>query len=178
MASIAVRNGAMFDRVWGRWTAAWLGGSVLGIINGTIRELTYKDRVGDLTAHYISTATLIVLLALYMWLLENRWPIPTSRSALKIGATWLVLTASFDFGFGHYVDGKAWSELAKDYDVTAGRVWILILIWIAVAPAVVCQLRLRKPLAPSGHREPPGGADGHAGTGPDGPSPHIAVGAA
>ncbi|HZJ50094.1 MAG TPA: hypothetical protein VFF07_04400 [Actinomycetota bacterium] len=81
-----------------------VGRSGLGIINGTIRELAYKDQVGDLTAHYISTVTLIVLLALYMWLLEKRWPIPGLGSALEIGATWLHLTtASFDFGFGHYV---------------------------------------------------------------------------
>jgi hypothetical protein len=29
--------------VWTPWTIAWLGGSVLGIVNGTIRELVYKD---------------------------------------------------------------------------------------------------------------------------------------
>lgn len=148
MSSISVRDRVMFDRIWRRWTVAWLGGSVLGVINGTIRELAYKDQVGDLTAHYISTATLIVLLALYMWLLEKRWPIPTLRSALEIGATWLLLTASFDFGFGHYVDGKAWSELTSEYDLTSGRVWILILIWIAVAPSVIYQLQLRKSAAP------------------------------
>jgi hypothetical protein len=94
------------DRVFRVWLVAWLGGSVCGIVNGTIRELVYKDGVGELPAHYISTATLILLLGLYMWLLERRWPIPNLRSAFKIGATWVVLTALFDFGFGHFVDGK------------------------------------------------------------------------
>jgi hypothetical protein len=53
-------------------------------------------------------------LGLYFWWLEHRWPTPSPETALKIGFTWATLTASFDFGFGHYVDGKSWTELAKD----------------------------------------------------------------
>jgi hypothetical protein len=140
----SVRRRLKSDRVWRRWTAAWLGGSVLGIVNGVARELVYRDRVGDLTAHQISAATLISLLALYFWLLERRWPIPTLRAALAIGATWTALTAAFDFGFGHYVDGKSWSYLAADYNLAAGRVWVLVLLGIAVGPAaawVVARVR-------------------------------------
>jgi hypothetical protein len=48
-----------------------------------------------------------------------------------------------DFGFGHYVDGKSWATLLKDYDITDWRVWSLILIWIAVAPVVMRQLHGR-----------------------------------
>jgi hypothetical protein len=117
---------------------------VLGIVKGVGRELVYKDEVGDLTAHQISAATLIALLALYFWLLERRWPIPTLRAALAIGATWTALTAAFDFGFGHYVDGKSWSELAADYNLAAGRVWVLVLLWIAIGPAtawLIAQVR-------------------------------------
>jgi hypothetical protein len=68
-------------------------------------------------------------------------PRPALKTALKIGFTWAVLTASIDFGFRHYVDGKSWTQLAKDYDITAGRVWIVILAWIVVGPAVVRKLR-------------------------------------
>lgn len=96
--------------------------------------------MGELTAHYISTATLILLLGLYMWLLARKWPLPSRRAALRIGVTWVVLTAAFDFGFGHYVDGKSWAELAGDYDLAAGRVWSLILVWIAIAPTIVGKL--------------------------------------
>lgn len=117
---------------------------MLGIVNGTIRELVYKDRVGDMTAHYLSTVILIVLLWLYFLWLEYRWPLPSAKTALGIGLTWAVLTASFDFGFGHYVDGKSWAELAKDYDVTAGRVWIAILAWIVVGPLVARRFHERR----------------------------------
>lgn len=140
MSAIPLQQRLAHRSPWVPWTIGWLGGSVLGIVNGTIRELVYKDRVGDRTAHYLSTLILIVLLAVYFSWLEHRWPIPSLKTALKIGFTWAVLTASFDFGFGHYVDGKSWTELAKDYDITAGRVWIAVLTWIVVGPAVVRKL--------------------------------------
>jgi hypothetical protein len=137
MSTQALRRRFASGGVWGRWTVAWLGGSVLGIVNGSLREFLYKDSVGDLPAHYISTATLMVLLALYIWMLEQRWPLASEQEAVRVGLTWLILTASFDFGFGHFVAKKSWAELAKDYDVSAGRVWTLILGWIAVAPEVM-----------------------------------------
>ncbi len=139
------------DHVWRAWLIAWLGGSVLGIVNGVARELVYKDEVGDLAAHYISTATLIVLLALYFWMLERRWPLPTFPDALLIGLAWALLTASFDFGFGHYVDRKPWPELARDHDLSAGRVWILVLAWVALGPSAVRGIRRTK----SRHRTAP-----------------------
>jgi hypothetical protein len=144
MSTIMLRRRLVSHSVWAPWTIAWLGGSVLGIVNGTIRELAYKDSVGDLTAHYLSTVILMVLLGLYFWWLEHRWPLPSLKTALQIGITWALMTASFDFGFGHYVDGKSWTELAGDYDITAGRVWIAILAWIIVGPAVARRLYHRR----------------------------------
>ena len=40
---------------------------------------------------------------------------------MEIGAAWVVLTVIFEFGFGHYVDGKSWSELLENYNLPAGR---------------------------------------------------------
>ena len=141
MAHVMSRQLGDEGRIWRAWFIAWLGGSVLGIVQRRRREPVYKDEVGDRTAHYISTATLIVLLALYFWMLDRRWPLPAFPDALLIGLAWALLTASFDFGFGHYVDRKPWSELARDYDLGAGRVWILVLAWVALGPSVVRGIR-------------------------------------
>jgi hypothetical protein len=140
----SVRRRLRTDRVLRAWLAAWVGGSVLGIANGVIREVVYKDRVGELTANQISAATLIALLALFFWVLERRWPIPTIRSALAIGAIWVVLTVLFEFGFGHYVDGKSWSELLANYNLADGNLWTPVLLWIALGPAAMRQLRKRR----------------------------------
>ena len=109
--------------LWRRYTVAWLGRVVIGMANGTARELTYRKSVGELAAHQISTATAISLFAAYFQGLERRWPIPSRRSALGIGATWLLLTVAFEFGFGHCVAKKSWAELLRDYDLSEGRVW-------------------------------------------------------
>jgi hypothetical protein len=130
------------NKVWRRWTAAWVGGSVLGIANGVIRELSYKDRVGEPRANQIAVGVLVALLALYFAVLEYRWPIPSLRAAIAIGATWVVLTVVFEFVFGHWVDGKKWSELFENYNVADGRLWFLALVWIAAGPSIIRRIRL------------------------------------
>ena len=124
------------ERIFRTWMLAWLGGSVLGMVNGTARELLYKESVGEEAAHYISTATLLVLLALYVAFLQQRWPILNRRDAWKIGACWVILTVAFEFGFGHYVDGKSWAELRGLYDITEGKIWVLVPLFMALAPAM------------------------------------------
>lgn len=133
-----------FDPTARRWLLAWLGGPVIGIANGVTRELVYAERVGDLTAHQISTAVAVALFALYFALLERRWPLPTFRTAFLVGAVWLVLTVAFEFGFGHWGDGKTWGELLADYNVFRGHLWPLVLAWLAVGPAVVHWARIRR----------------------------------
>lgn len=125
------------------WTIAWLGGALLGIGNGAVRELAYKDRVGERTAQQLSAVSLAGLLAGYFAFLQRRRPIPTRRDAGAIGGTWLMLTVAFEFGFGRYVDRKPWDELLKDYDLRRGRVWPLVLAWIAAGPAVTRELSRR-----------------------------------
>ena len=119
------------------WIVAWLGGPLIGIANGTLRELGYKDRVGERTAHQISTVTALALFAVYFERLDRRWPLPTARDALRVGALWLVLTVAFEFGFGRGVAHSSWEELLADYDVRRGRLWPLVLVWIALGPAIV-----------------------------------------
>ena len=108
---------------------------MLGVVNGTIREAAYRDRVGESAADQISVATLVALLGLYFWVLQRRWPIATTKGALEIGGAWVVLTILFELGFGHYVAGDSWSELLENYDVTEGELWVLVLLWIGVGPA-------------------------------------------
>ncbi|HYH90108.1 MAG TPA: hypothetical protein VEX67_12795 [Solirubrobacteraceae bacterium] len=119
------------------WLLAWLGGPLIGIANGSLRELAYKDRVGELTAHQISTAGALGLFAGYFELLARRWPLPSTRQALEVGTAWLALTVAFEFGFGRYVAHTAWRELLADYDLRKGRLWPLVLAWITLGPALV-----------------------------------------
>jgi hypothetical protein len=127
------------------WLLAWLGGPLIGIANGTLRELAYKDRVGELTAHQLSTGSAIALFAGYFELLERHRPLASTREALQVGAAWLALTIVFEFGFGRGVAHTSWEQLLADYDVRKGRLWPLVLLWIALGPAVIRAAHERGP---------------------------------
>ena len=136
------RTGTSTD--FGAWSLAWLGGPVLGIVNGATRRATYQRRLGDLAAHQVSTVTATGLFGAYVYLLDRRWPIATAPDAALIGTGWLAATAAFEVVFGHYVARTSWSALLRDYDITEGRVWGLFLLSLAVTPSVVRSVRLRQ----------------------------------
>lgn len=123
------------------YTIAWLAMPLIGIVNGVIRGLGYERFLGELRAHQVSSVTGAVLFGLYAWALSLRWRIQSSGQAIVIGLIWLVLTVAFEFLFGHYVMGHPWSRLLHDYNVLEGRVWLLVLIWITIAPYVIYKLR-------------------------------------
>ena len=126
---------------WRPWTLAWLGACGLAFGNAVIRQALYEGHVGDLRAHQISTATLLGIFAVYVWVLHRRWPIDTSETALAVGVIWTMLTLAFEFGFGHWVAGQSWAELLEAYNLADGQVWVLIPIWTMIAPATMRALQ-------------------------------------
>jgi hypothetical protein len=115
-------------------TLAWLGMMLLAIANGALRDILYKRRCGDLGAHQISTVALALLLVAYFRLLARFWPMTSCAQSWKIGLFWLLLTLAFEFGFGRLIAGHSWRRLLADYDVSAGRIWILIPLQVLAGP--------------------------------------------
>lgn len=124
-----------------RYIIAWIGLAIIGIINGVIREVGYGKFLGELLAHQVSSVTGIVLFGLFTWWLSLRWRMQSSGQAFTIGIIWLALTIAFEFLFGHYVMKHPWSRLLHDYNILEGRVWLLVLVWITIAPYVIYRLR-------------------------------------
>jgi hypothetical protein len=123
------------------WTVAWLGGVVIGVGNGVLRQAAYADRLGERAAHNVSGLTGVTAFAAYFAWLQRRWPLPDGRTARAVGGQWLALTVAFEFGFGRLVAKQSWAELLADYDVAAGRTWPFVLAWIAAGPEVTRRLR-------------------------------------
>lgn len=126
--------------IW-RYILAWIPMIFIAIFNASIRELVYEKYLGELRAHQVSTVTGILLFGLYTWVVTNFWRIQSTAQALVIGLIWLGLTVAFEFLFGHYVSGTEWSKLLADYNIFAGRVWIFVLIWTAIAPFIFFSLQ-------------------------------------
>jgi apolipoprotein N-acyltransferase len=122
----------------------WFAFPILGILNGTLREYTYKIFVGDLTAHQISTVTGIIFFGIVFYFIFKKWKIESVKYAILTGLIWLSLTILFEFGFGHYVMGNSWEKLFHDYNLSKGRVWGVLLIWITIAPYIFYKILNRK----------------------------------
>jgi hypothetical protein len=123
------------------YTAGWLGMVAIAIFNGATREKLYGPLMRELYAHQLSTALAIVLFGIYIWVLTGIWQIESSVQALLIGGLWLIMTILFEFVAGHYLFGHSWEKLFHDYNLRQGRVWVLVLIWVSIAPYLVFWIR-------------------------------------
>jgi hypothetical protein len=92
----------------------WIPGIPLAILNGRLRESVYRRFLNELSAHQLSALRFIVLFGAYVWLILRWLRLSSAREALRVGLTWLALTVSFEFLFGHYVMGHPWDRLLHD----------------------------------------------------------------
>ncbi len=123
-----------------RYVLAWLPMVPIAIGNGVLRQAWYGRQVSELAAHQISTVTALLLFAIYIGLVIRALRPASGRQAIAVGLLWLALTVAFEFLFGHYVAGHSWRALLHDYDLLAGRLWVLVLAWLALAPYVFYRL--------------------------------------
>ena len=119
-----------------RLAAVWFAIMLIAIVNGAARDMLLV-RLGEPVARALSSVTLATLIVLVTWV-SLPWIHPaTPGDAWTIGVTWLAMTLTFEFAAGHYLFHTAWSALLADYNVFAGRLWVLVLIVTAIAPAFV-----------------------------------------
>jgi len=112
---------------------------VLAILNGTFRQLLVQPKLGELPAHQISCLTGCILFGLYTWVLAKYWKGFPFDAAWKMGLVWLLFAVTFEFGMG-IVLGYPWSKMLHDYNLLAGRLWVVVLIWTFLVPVVVGKL--------------------------------------
>ena len=120
-----------------KYTIAWIPMVFIAIANGAIRQLGYEKLLGALSAHQLSCLTGIILFLLYTGCLSLYWPLESSRQAFTIGLIWLILTIAFEFLFMHYGAKVPWDKLLQDYNILAGRLWVLVLFAVFMAPYMV-----------------------------------------
>lgn len=119
-----------------RYVLAWFALLVLAVANGALRQFTFGKRMSELRAHQLSTLTGSVLIGIFIWLVIRTWPPSSSGQALLIGLIWLVLTVTFEFFMGLVLARRPLRQVLHDYNLAAGRVWVLFLIWLTLAPWV------------------------------------------
>jgi hypothetical protein len=124
-----------------KYVLAWIPMIPIAIVNGAFRGAWYGKHMRELRAHQLSTLSAVLLFGAYIWFVMRILPPDTAGQAVAIGLVWLGLTVLFEFMFGHYVAGLTWSKLLYDYNLCAGRVWVAVLIWVAVTPYIFYRLQ-------------------------------------
>ncbi len=121
--------------------AAWFVMLVVSIANGAARDFTYGKHMSELAAHQLSTVTSVILLGAIIWGFVRFFPPSSRREALCIGLFWMFLTIVFEFLFFHFVGEYSWGQLFANYNILKGRIWVIVLAWVAVAPYIFVRVR-------------------------------------
>ena len=125
----------------GRALAVWFAILLLASVNGAIRSAWLIPRLGETAGRAVSTLMLSGVVFLVTWLTIG-WIRPaTTFDALKIGVLWLLLMLAFEFLAGHYVFRQPWPALLEDYDISRGRIWVLVLVLVLLAPLWIARLK-------------------------------------
>lgn len=111
------------------------------IANGAARELTYGKYMSELAAHQLSTVISVLSLGVVIWGFVRFFPPFSTRYAITIGLAWAASPWHSNFSSSTLSGGHSWSELLANYNILQGRVWVLVLLWVAVAPYVFFHFR-------------------------------------
>jgi hypothetical protein len=120
----------------GRAMVVWLGLLLLAVANGAAREAFFVPRVGSGLGHAASTVLLSIAILVVAWL-SIAWIGPaTVQDAWLVGVAWASATVAFEFLGGHFIFGRPWQLLFDDYNLLAGRIWVMVLVACLVTPVV------------------------------------------
>lgn len=120
-----------------KYAIAWLPMVILAMLNGAARDRLYGSLIPELRAHQLSCVTAILLFGLYTLLLEDIWPLSSSNEALWIGLVWVAQTMLFEFGMVLFIQRNSLDNVLADYNLLAGRLWVLVLIAMGLLPWAV-----------------------------------------
>jgi hypothetical protein len=118
--------------------AVWPLFLVSAVTLGAVREKVIAPSLGEQTAHVIGTLLFIAVMLAIMWVFVGKVRGLVQRIDLwLIGVMWTVMTLCFEFGFFHFVAGVPWEKLLADYNLFAGRLWVLVLLTTLCGPAMI-----------------------------------------
>lgn len=135
-----------------RALALWAVILVFACLNGALREGLLIPAWGVRTGQAASVILLSTIVLVMSRVLVRRTGLSRDRDALRVGLLWLGMTLAFEFGFGR-ARGMSWDALLHDYDLSAGRIWPVVLACTLLGPLIA--LRLARRAASSPARRPP-----------------------
>jgi len=118
----------------------WLSIIPLAILNGGLRENFLINWLGESYAEPVSGIILCLLIFIVSLVFIPRIGRGNSKTYLKMGFLWIVLTIIFETTFGLAI-GNSFSELLKAYDITTGNLWLIVVVFIGTTPWLIAKIR-------------------------------------
>ena len=124
-----------------RYVFAWIPMLVIAVANGALRQLTFARFMSEQHAHQLSTIIGSACIGVFIWFIIHTWPPSSNKQALLIGLLWGLLTVAFESFMGLVLQHLSLAQVLHEYNLLAGRVWSLFLIWLVVAPWLFFRIR-------------------------------------
>ena len=121
---------------WAR--IVWLGFLFMAVAVGALREGLVVQIVGPAAAHIIGTVLVVTIILAATWFFV-RITAARCRGAdfWRIGLLWTISTIGFEVVFFHFVVGRSWRELGAEYNLAAGRIWVLVPLATLIGPPLL-----------------------------------------
>jgi hypothetical protein len=124
-----------------KYVLVWIPMLVIAVANGALRQLIFAKVMSELRAHQLSTLIGSLFMGIFIWLIVHIWPPSSGHQALLVGLIWLGLTVAFEFFMGLVLQHRPLAQVLDQYNLFAGRVWVLFLTWITLAPWLFFRLQ-------------------------------------
>jgi hypothetical protein len=120
---------------------AWTFILAFAILNGALREAVLVPRFGPPWAQVTSGVLLSACVFAVAWYFTTKFSSLSARRLVAVGGLWLVMTLTFEFGFGRLVQGKPWEEIWAAYTFKDGNIWPIVLLVVLGSPWLVSRLK-------------------------------------
>ena len=120
-----------------KYILLWFPMVFIAVANGVVREAWYGRHLSELRAHQLSTLTGVLLFGLYIGIVLRFFRPVSAVQALTIGVLWLSLTVAFRVCLWALRRRAFLEPTVPGLYILAGRVWVLVLVWVTVAPLLL-----------------------------------------
>lgn len=125
---------------WPRALATWLFIAVAESIHGILRRIFILPVIGDLRAHQVGMLVGCIIIFAVAWFCIRWIDARTFSEQLKVGASWMLLMATFEVILG-LAFGYSQELIFADYNIVEGRLMIFGMIFMLFAPALAAKAR-------------------------------------
>ncbi len=112
----------------------WLLILACAFLNGGFRQYVLIPWIGEFSGHIISALLLSLAVVAIAGMCASFLNVVSAWETWCIGGLWLLMTVAFEFLAGHFAFRVSWEKLLADYNISTGRIWILVLATTLVAP--------------------------------------------